>query len=151
MSIGGLFLIASIWHAIYISVVEIDVDQQTIAVKVFQDDFQDALRNRDEERFNGSVMENNLQLADEYFKEKLILRDLRKQPIDFTLHKIEAVGDVYWLHFTYIQPLNGNVEVQATILLELFPTQQNIIAVKKDGDRSFARLTQEKSTEKFDF
>lgn len=145
------FVYSLLLHAIYISVIEIDTDQQTVAVKVFQDDFRDALRNLDSKRYKPSNIQLNRDLALEYFAKKLTLRTAGGKKLLLRFQEIEEVGDIYWVYFTYNQSVKDKLEVKATVFLELFPTQQNIVTVQKADKKYFTRLTQENTSEKFDF
>lgn len=139
-----LFLIASSFiypdHAIYISVIEISKNQEVteIRVKVFQDDLQNAIKN-----YSGVVALTAPEVfpqkysneIESYFREHLKVNDLSYQ-----LKSSELNGDSYWFTFLSENAEWTKINATADYLMELFPTQENILKVLLNGETRFCRL-----------
>lgn len=139
-----LFLIASSFiypdHAIYISVIEIRKQENIteIKVKVFQDDLQNAIKN-----YSGVVVltapeafpQKYPNEIESYFREHLKVNDLSYQ-----LKSSELNGDSYWFTFLSENAEWTKINATADYLMELFPTQENILKVLLNGETRFCRL-----------
>jgi hypothetical protein len=131
-------------HAIYISVVEIKRDANAIGVvsiKVFQNDLSDALRNFSNKKSPYDLTKDcgiYSDVINDYFnKYSSIIID--GTTLELALNDCEMVGDSYWLNFTSETPIIWHeVQVKTVFLMELFPTQTNIITVNyQEGKRMF--------------
>ena len=124
-------------HGIYLSVSEVSLskvkNQSLIKIKIFSDDFENILR-----LYN----KGKLSLTDICAKESLILSYFTKNmPIKINDKYIklqwsgcEKIGDSLALHFSFDNPSDGKeLKIKATFFTELFPSQQNIIQIKKLG------------------
>ncbi len=138
-------------HAVYISVVEIEVNE--IRVKVFSDDLRDAIRNH-----AGVIAEDNTtdfcnkyqQEIERYFSEKLSLV-INDESIPFKYESATDEGDSYWIKFQFDQEENWrSIEVEDKHFMELFPTQSNIIKVNGPALR-FGRLSVNQTSCSFEF
>ena len=71
---------------------------------------------------------------------------------ELTYYDAKVENDAHFLTFTFepVQQLD-NLEVRAVFFMELFPTQNNVIKVKKGSEERFVRLTQGKSSERLTF
>ncbi|MEQ8302313.1 MAG: hypothetical protein RIB47_02895 [Cyclobacteriaceae bacterium] len=135
-------------HAIYLSMIEIThpeaSDSGELSIKVFVDDFEDALKNE----FNASVKfsesdscTSQSALIAKYFQKRFAVR-VNQSPIDAVLTKCEMMGDAIWLRFLFECPRQWNtVVVNANFLMELFPTQSNVVSVKHGAAKQFLNLT----------
>ena len=133
-------------HAIYLSVTELNlVEKKPIdfTVKVFSDDLQDALRN-----FNtkyqtadiGSFFFINESIAVAYFNEHFIISAGTIQ-IDYTLlsHSIES--DAHFITFRLDQTIwPKNFMLKADFLMELFPTQKNIVKIRQGDNIKYLKF-----------
>lgn len=134
-------------HAIYISVVEIEQDANNkglVSIKVFEDDLGDALRN-----FSGDKVPIDLtgdcgghaDVINDYFN-KYSLISIDGKAIQLELNSCEIMGDSYWLNFSSETPMRWHdVYVKTVFLMELFPTQTNIISVDYQGEKRMFKLT----------
>jgi len=135
-------------HAIYLSMIEITHQEGDtsgeLSVKVFVDDFEDALKNE----FGASVKfsESNPctpqnALIVKYFQ-KHISVVVDQLLIRSSLSKCEMMGDAIWFRFTFDCPKQwASVSVSADFLMELFPTQSNVVSVKHGDVKKFLNLT----------
>lgn len=138
-------------HAVYISVVEIN--QQEIRVKVFQDDLQDALRNFNPKspaiRTNFHCGESG-ELLSRYFSQKLKV-EVNDQNLELDFGSCSEEGDSYWITFITNGPEEWHsISVKDNHFMELFPTQSNIIKINSP-EQHFCRLSMSQPTCSFEF
>ena len=138
-------------HAIYISVVEIKNDANAlglVSIKVFQNDLGDALRNFSNEKTPYDLTQDcgtYSNVINDYFAKNIsiIINGTR---LELDLNDCEIVGDSYWLNFTSAAPKKWQqVYVKTVFLMELFPTQTNIITVDYQEERRMFKLTKSQS------
>ena len=134
-------------HAIYVSVVEIE--QGSINVKVFANDLEDAIFNHSRQRpdlLNADCGQSKVLIAN-YFNDHLTCTiDGKEQK--FTLVSCEVNDISLWLTFDFKSPATwGQVELTADYLMELFPTQSNVVSITYQTEKRMFRLTKESSTE----
>lgn len=125
-------------HALYLSVVELEVNELSkvsLKIKIFADDLVDALRH--DNSLNQSMFE------------KLIIEELNiyfnkylKVKSDDSFSEIKVVdyqkeGESFFINAVLAEENFREVTFQIGYLFELFPTQQNILKVKKDGAQSY--------------
>lgn len=137
--LAGLFFLLSD-HAIYISVMEVDLDSDStrISIKVFTDDLENAIYNFDSVKYQpDSFLSNNSQLIQGYFNAHISIQT--PQPVTLDFQNGEKVGDSYWLYFKG-PAQNSSFKLEANYLMELFPTQENIIKIKNGENTTFCRL-----------
>jgi len=145
-------------HAIYISVVEIEHkdlgNNAKIMIKVFTDDFKDAIWNAFEEQIefsNGKTCSDNKSVIEGYF-DKHFKAAINGKPLSISLTSCELNGDSVWLYFEMDCPANWkDISVTADFLMELFPKQSNIISIYHGNDKRFLRLTLNSITQKVTF
>ena len=137
-------------HAVHISTFE--MAQQAadssgkIQLRVFQDDFRDAIKNAN---LDLSAVSNDAFLIarktqiEQYFQQYLRLDfDGQNSPISLINSQVE--GTVYWFYFDYFPPLKWQkCTLQADYLMELFDDQSNIATLFLEGERQFFRFTKE--------
>lgn len=133
-------------HAIYLSLTEVNISSTAnsqVRVKVFSDDLQNALRNfSDAYQHNGlqQYFEENKELAARYFDRHFALK-VNQQRLDLLLtgHSIE--NDAHFIDFRFIcpDPLQ-RLEVRADFLMELFPTQTNVVKITKNDQPLYLKL-----------
>lgn len=145
-------------HAIYLSVVEVahaaNAATASVKVKVFKDDISDAVSNMFSQHVsldNDITLDEVSQKVTGYFEKHLQLY-LNGQPITLRLKQLEPMSDAVWFHFEANCPQRWEeLTVQADYLMELFPTQQNVLSVTQGDQKRFANLVKSKPTETIKF
>ncbi len=129
-------------HAVYISVVEFQ--ENSVRIKVFTDDLQDAIRNDSPGSFQpGNISDFcnlNQSAIEKYFQNKLKIV-INNSPVAIKYLKSRVEGDSYWINFT--MNFSGSwksLNISAPFFRELFPTQSNIIKVMGSKPR-FCKIT----------
>ena len=136
-------------HALYLSVVQIDhqeMEQEAeIKIKVFTDDFQDAMRNAFAEYQVGplnSFCTQNGKFIQEYIHQHLEIK-VNQQPTQLELTQCTLEGEVFLFTFSMHCPKKWEkVHINADLLMELFPTQTNVFNLFSGDERRFFRLQQ---------
>ncbi len=124
-------------HALYIGVINIEHQEGTsiskMAIKVFSDDLQNGLKNE----FNWKELPNLSVACDvhsialqQYFQNHLTIW-INKEPVYLQLQTCENNSEVYLLSYTFSTPSKWqSLDLQADFLMELYPTQSNVLQVK---------------------
>ena len=140
-------------HTMYISVVEIEKavgnTNGHIRVKLFANDLEDAIFNFSQQRIdlNEGNCKPNAALINDYFDAHLGVK-ISDEIIKYSLSSCEENDLSIWLNFNFISNANWKtVEVKADYLMELFPTQSNIVNIKYEGVIRMFRLTKESPKE----
>ena len=125
--------------------VKITDQEIVVEVKVFTDDFQDAIRNFDQEgyTYEGDItfVQDNAENVTSYFGEHLRMDDGR---ISLSFQKSELVGDSYWITLSAkLETDLRSLDIAADYFMELFPTQQNIVIAAKGTLKRSCRLTKQ--------
>lgn len=145
-------------HAIYLSVAEVDRKDTTIPaivkIKVFANDMEDALANLSGHRIQlldpSGCLSARLKI-ETYFQNNFSLT-INGAPAKLELARCEALGDAIWFYFHTTQNNTWQtVTVSATYLMELFPTQSNVLSIYYGQEKRFAHLTSAKSIITFKF
>lgn len=139
-------------HAIYLSVVEIT--ENSISIKVFSDDLRDVIRGYSDE-YVGKGLEEfvsaNQLIIDSYFSEYFKLA-INGQSVKLKLTRAMNENDAYFLYFSFESPTEWKqVKVKGSFFTELFPDQSNVVTIKKNGKKYFARLTKSNPTYEITF
>ncbi|MEL6122408.1 MAG: DUF6702 family protein [Bacteroidota bacterium] len=123
-------------HALYLSVLEVDITDEVcdIQVKVFEDDMRDALRHFRGIRFDTLSLRDSA-VIQAYFDEHLKLKSLG-QPIRPHLQSVQLLRDSYQIHLRHAGPITLT-SIYADYLMELFGDQQNILHLRRNGDKIF--------------
>ena len=126
-------------HAIYLSVLEIDI--QEMRIKVFQDNLEDAIRyNSPNFKPGGAFDVENRPAIEAYFQRKVDL-SITDRTVHFYLQNVTVEGDSYLLVFQLAPYETGKTfELEASYLMELFPDQTNVVKVLGTPPQYF-RLT----------
>lgn len=124
-------------HGIYLSVSEVslskDNGQSHINIKIFSDDFENILRlyNNGKLSFTDICAKESLILA--YFTKNMPIK-INDKYIKLQWSGCKKIGDSLSLHFSFTSPADGKeLKIKATFFTELFPSQQNIIQIKREG------------------
>ena len=138
-------------HAIYIGVVEIIREERgttaQLRVKVFTDDLEDALRNFSKQHVSLSAesdcQANALWIA-RYFETHFECTiNGRQAPFDY--QKCGKNSESVWLFFDLKVPEDWkSIKVRADFLMELFPTQTNVVSINDHHKKKFLRLNKKK-------
>ena len=145
-------------HGIYLSVVEIihEAGQKKarLSVKIFTNDLEDALKNAFQKKFKIDTIQSCNSYKNEiesYFKSHLSLL-INQSEVSIFFEKCEKNGNSLWVYFKLDSPEKWDeIKVKADYLMELFPTQSNIVSIKNGNKKRFAKLSIDKpsTTEKF--
>ncbi len=158
--LGNIFTIdvdGSREHAMYLSVLEIEQldgnNKGTIKIKIFANDLEDAIFNFSKKRIDLSKgeCENEKVLITNYFKNhlKIINGD---DLLAYNLTSCEVNDISIWLSFDLNTVGNWTtVNIKADYLMELFPTQSNIVNVIHNGEKRMFRLTIDSPTKSLTF
>ena len=145
-------------HAIYLSVAEVvhdpNRDFAVVKIKVFTDDMEDALSNLAESRISlkseTDCQSNKLKIEAYFAKHFSFSVDSQLLNLNFT--QCELLPDAIWFQFKIRCPEQwSTVEVKADYLMELFPTQSNIVSITYQGEKRFSNFTRSKRQEAFKF
>ncbi|MBX2877368.1 MAG: hypothetical protein KTR30_34925 [Saprospiraceae bacterium] len=137
-------------HALYLGTLQLKYIEQSaeahLAVKVFSDDLQSAIRNADESFQVGPIDElfnQNGPLIEAYFEQHLQLEinGISQVP---KLYQSEQINDTHILKFKIACPPAWNhLELTADFFMELFPNQMNVVSVSYLEQKQFARLNKQ--------
>lgn len=145
-------------HAVYLSVVDIGqadkLDEAAIKIRVFVNDIEDAVFNELGQRIdlsNATAFGSKKNVLEKYFLNHFAIV-LNGKELQLSLRDSELMGDAVWLLFhTGCDSEWGSISVRADYLMELFPTQSNVVSVVYKGKKHFTRLTQSKTYETIKF
>lgn len=128
-------------HAIYVSVLE--VKQGSIMVKVFADDLEDAIFNQAQQRpdlLSGNCNQNKILISNYFEKHLMIKIDGKEQGYRYLACEVNDIS--IWLTFDFTSLSSwGEVEITADYLMELFPTQSNVVSITYQTEKKMFRLT----------
>ena len=155
------FLIAMLFpfHAIYIGVVTVEhlPDQNTTLaeIRVFQDDFHDALRNEFKQVpaiSQNSQNEETLQLVASYFQKHFAVW-INGEPKEGQLKSFEPINDIYQIVFELDAPPKQwqSFEMKADFLMEIYPQQTNMVQLKYATQPHHFRLTKKRQQLKIEW
>ena len=144
-------------HAIYVSVIEIEKPEDSniaaLRFKIFADDLEDAIYNQSGIRVDllkGDC--NNAQKLIENYLEEYFKLTINSTYVDREYISCELNDISLWLEFTMNTPGEWHeVEVHAGYLMELFPTQTNVVSITFNESKKLFRLTNDKTTETVKF
>ncbi|MDR5591852.1 DUF6702 family protein [Christiangramia sediminicola] len=140
-------------HETYLSVTEIEYNQEQKSIqvisRVFIDDFEDVLSKRYQKDISLSYKEdlNTIKLLmEKYLDKKLVLRvDDKEVELKLLGSKFDADQIVLFLEAKNINAFK-KVQVENLILTDLFDAQKNITHVKKGDDIESMLLTKANSS-----
>jgi hypothetical protein len=122
-------------HGIYLSVSEVSLSksQSLIKIKIFLDDFENILRLYNKGKLSSTDICAKESLILSYFTKNMPIK-INDKYIKLQWSGCEKIGDSLALHFSFDNPSDGKeLKIKATFFTELFPSQQNIIQIKKLG------------------
>jgi len=144
-------------HAIYVSVLEIEQvsegETAKIMVKIFANDLEDAIFNQSEKRLDlltGSCDQNAASLLSYFYDHLQLSINGKLQKYSFISCEINDTS--LWLTFEFKSPSKwGELAITADYLMELFPTQSNVVSIKYHGDKRMFRMTNSATHQKLNF
>jgi hypothetical protein len=139
-------------HKFYVAIYQINYAPQKkmiqITTRIFSDDLNDALEYKYEKKtYIGTKKESpeDVELLKKYLAEKFTLKvDGQLKPMNFLSKEIENNVLICYLNIKDISKVK-NIEVQNSIITEIYPEQQNIIQSKLNGEKDSLLLTSEKT------
>ncbi|MEZ4895401.1 MAG: DUF6702 family protein [Saprospiraceae bacterium] len=136
-------------HALYLGVIELSMmpNQWQAEIKVFANDLEDAIRNEIGHRIplqKGELPDEAIKPITEYFQDHFICgTGSHESPLIW--QGIHREGDAVWIRFNLQAPTRpGTVQIRADFLMELFPTQINVLKIISNPDSppaAMAKLT----------
>ena len=144
-------------HAVYISVttLEVDVDGKVKgSLKIFSDDLEDALHRFSGERPAIVGRQDLSPIAsqfEQYLRKHLTIR-ARGGGSLLTLENLENVGDSTWAYFkTGLESPSDWLNIESSILIDIFPDQVNIVEVKLTDKPRYLKLIKSQPSAKVIF
>ena len=139
-------------HKFYVAIYQINYAPQKkmiqITTRIFSDDLNDALEFKYKKKtFIGTEKESpeDVVLLKKYLAEKFTLKiDGQLKSMNFLSKEVENNLLICYLNIKDISKIK-NIEVQNSIITELYPEQQNIIQSKLNGEKDSLLLTSEKT------
>lgn len=124
-------------HGIYLSVSEVslskDNGQSYVNIKIFSDDFENILRLFNKGKLSSTDICAKQGLVLSYFTKNMPIK-IDDKYIKLQWSGCEKIGDSLSLRFSFAHAANGKeLKIKATFFTELFPSQQNIIQIKREG------------------
>ncbi len=133
-------------HAVYVSVVEFKQttgQEAELAVKVFADDLEDAIYHASGERYDLRGGECAGQAVTAYLQDHLQIK-VNGSPVAYTFVSCEHNDMSVWYTFSCQVPsVWQTVHIRADYLMELFPTQTNVVSIAASGNKKMLRLSRE--------
>lgn len=141
-------------HAVYVSVTEVkhaEGERWEVSCRLFNNDLEDAIRNAtgrsvalrtDEEIFRSG------ETIAAYVSQKLLFFDMQGKKCALKWVKGSAQNDSVWCSF-YLDA-EGFSTIENRLLTELFPIQQNVVTLEKDGQKLFFRFNSEAESQVVD-
>lgn len=133
-------------HALYISVTEIELHENEaskVSIKIFTDDLKAAIQNysgsgattSDEVYFNSNTAEITSYL-NKYFQLKI-----ENQAIELKYQTFTIEGDACFINLTFTSTKSfSSLSLKAEYLMELFPTQQNVVKINFENEKRFLKF-----------
>lgn len=138
-------------HAIYLSTISISISDQRldVIIKVFEDDLRDAIHNHQGFAVDTSSAEFTT-YVDDYIRTHLKIKSLDDE-WNAQVKEVKRVGDSFQINFNPADmALGKRIKIKADYLMELFPTQQNIMVIKKDSRQFYHIFKNGKSSTEID-
>lgn len=146
------------FHAIYVSVTEIEWndDQGSVEIrtKVFTDDLESGIYHLIGESVtltSDDGLKDSGELIAQYLRDRVDININGEQVIP-ALIKAENQGDATWCYFI-LKDINGiaSITIQNQILTELFDTQSNVVTVDIGGEKKYLRFSKSSEPQEIRF
>ena len=142
-------VLLTFYHAIYISVFEIELSPKHInaELKVFCDDLADDIRadSGDIIPRDGVYTKEHLPLIQSYLSKYLYL-EKDGEILAFEIESHSKENESVWFKLVINESASGQLKLYNSLLVETFPTQSNIIKIKTGEGQKMARLNGAKRT-----
>jgi len=134
-----------VMHPIHVSICNVDFSDSgnTVAIKLFKDDFALALKNN----FQVDVpMEKadepaNRQIISKYVNDCLKIEMNNNKSLDLVFKSSEINEDAIWLYFkTDNKTITGNLKIKNTLMLDLWDDQTNLMIIGFKGQEKGYRF-----------
>lgn len=132
-------------HAVYVSVIEVEQGQKgegEVRLKIFTNDLQDAIYNQTGHRLNLSdspcvrVEKELMGYLNQHFK-----LSLDNNQVNLSLERCEINDMSIWIYLRFDQTRWRTINIHADYLMELFPTQTNVVSVKFGNIKRMGKMT----------
>lgn len=146
-----LFSLFPFHHAIYVSVTEVKPagqGQWEISCRLFNNDLEDAIYNQSGNRVSlrtTADIEKEAVLIAGYVNSRFAVAFEGEKAGKLRWLKGSAENDSVWAYFA---TAGGKVvQIDNNLLTELFPTQQNVVTLEKEGKKSYFRFSADETTQ----
>jgi len=138
-------------HAIYISVIEVNHEDQSLSIKTFSDDLINALKSADHS-INLDTNPCTLSSSLETYIETYLTLYINDESVDLAISDCHIESDTHWLELGYSTDEELlTMKVETDWMTDLFLNQQNIIKVNVGENRQHGRLNVEETSIEFEF
>ena len=143
-------LTAMSFHRFYVAIYQVKYDSQKkmvqITTRIFIDDLNDALKKKYEvTTFIGSEKESlqDITFLKKYLTDKFKLTiNGKPKNMNYLSNEVENNVLICYLNIKEVSKIS-TIEVENTVLTELYPEQQNIIQYNNNGEKQNLLLTEE--------
>ena len=143
-------LTAMSFHRFYVAIYQVKYDSQKkmvqITTRIFIDDLNDALKKKYEvTTFIGSEKESpqDITFLKKYLTDKFKLTiNGKPKSMNYLSNEVENNVLICYLNIKEVSKIS-TIEVENTVLTELYPEQQNIIQYNNNGEKQNLLLTEE--------
>ncbi|NQZ77054.1 MAG: hypothetical protein HRT61_13270 [Ekhidna sp.] len=143
-------------HAIYLSVTEIALfkNNAELNIKVFSDDLRDVLKNYDASQYQSGDLQTfyslNVKLSSAYFNQFFKMESQAEEiQLEHVGYHIE--NDAHFIQFHCSLPEQTSLTLNAQFFMELFPTQINVVKIRKGEQQQYLKFTKSSDDERISF
>jgi len=138
-----LIFLVGIFHALYISYVEIEIHQEVciMTCKIFSDDLADAVRVETDSIVSreGNYSHNDLSVIKDYIDKHLVLSS-ETDTITFFIDSYSKEGEAVWIHLKSDDVIEKQMNVHNSILIDVFPDQTNILKIISEEEPRLLKM-----------
>ncbi|MEE9372366.1 MAG: DUF6702 family protein [Saprospiraceae bacterium] len=144
------FSLLILFHAFYISVIEIEVDSNNFAkatIKLFADDVSDAVRAHQGDIIsrNGKYQKQEIKYLEHYFEDHFFIHN-NIDTVRFKITSHTTEDQTVWINLISRAPITHKSKFTASYLIDIFPDQINMIHLTMKGEKLFAQVKKGKVT-----
>ncbi len=148
-----MFPVKTSEHPFHISVTEIRYKPKEkvvqVSVRLFLDDFEETLQGFTGDEYLDIMQADETLLNQEvekYLKENFSMQG--KKPIELEYLGFEYDRDVMWCYLEGTKVKNLTMlKVRSTVMTEIFPDQENLVHIRREGKVKSLRLTRSKNVD----
>ena len=118
-------------HAVYLSTIKVISQDNRVEIylNIFEDDLRDAIRNH-RGTYVDTASTDFVPSVNSYLLSHFSVSD-GIEPMPLEVHEVKRIGDAYQVVFYPLaESFNTKILFKADYLMELFPTQQNILQME---------------------